>query len=68
MLSFTMSEYDGCLYVKRSGRNLMYILDFKDDILICSNDISEIQNIQGGCLGNSLLKRWVKLGPALGLR
>lgn len=46
-LGFKRCEYDYCLYIKRSNGDCVYILLFVDDMLICSTNIKDINEIKG---------------------
>lgn len=45
-LKFERSKHDYCLYVKNDGKVPVYLIIFVDDLLICSEDISKIQEVK----------------------
>ena len=45
-LGFKRSNYDCCLYWKRSGDVIVYLLLYVDDILLMTNNIEEVKRIK----------------------
>ena len=45
-LGFQRSNIDLCLYVKKEGENIIYILIYVDDLLICSKNKELIRNVK----------------------
>jgi hypothetical protein len=46
-LDFRRSEYDYCLYFMKDGDDVIYLILFVDDLLICSRNKRKIQHIKG---------------------
>lgn len=45
-LGFKRSKYDYCLYVMRDGDDMIYLIIFVDDLLICCKSKEKIENIK----------------------
>ncbi|KXJ71119.1 hypothetical protein RP20_CCG021438 [Aedes albopictus] len=44
-MGFTPADADPCLYVRRRGKNVAYILVYVDDMLVCTSSLEEYDDI-----------------------
>lgn len=66
-MKFVRSNYDHCLYEKNSNKDPMYTLIFVDDLLICSKNKVEIEEVKSGMMNRFAMQDMGEIKSYIGM-
>lgn len=66
-LGFIRSKFDSCLFVKKIGKDSIYLLIFVDDSIICSNNKNYINNVKKDLMSKFTMKDLGKIKTYVGI-